>query len=375
MFRRIIFWSHLVVGLIVGVVVFVLCLTGALLSFERQTVDWAESSARALPPAGVTQRMSHDELVASVSRSTGIHFGNVRYCNDPKMPARLGFGKGEGVLANAYTGEVLGRGATALRGFYQFVRRLHTNLAMTASWMGAGGSIADACNVGFVVLLLTGSILWWPRKWNWRALRNSVAIRFDVRGKQRDWNWHNALGLWALLPLIIMAGTGLVLSYRPVDQGVREFAKRHAAPAVVPAVVPAGVEAPKALTPAGWPEIFASVERAMPAWRSMNLAANPQPHMQIAITAGTEGEPHKRATLTMDRDSATITQVKRWENLEPGDRARAIMRTAHSGELGGFIGQIVAGLGCLAGVVLVYTGFALSWRRFFGGKVANPVEP
>jgi uncharacterized iron-regulated membrane protein len=306
--------------------------------------------------------MPTDELVANVSKSTGLHFGNVRYCNDPKMPARLGSGNGEGVLANAYTGMVLGHGATALRGFYHFVRRLHTNLAFSTSWMKSGGSIVEVCNAGFVILLLTGAIVWWPRKWNWRALRNSVAIRFDVRGKQRDWNWHNALGLWALLPLIVMGGTGVVLSYRPVDQGVREFAKRHAAPAVAPVVV----QAPKPATPMSWPQILASAERTVPAWRSMSMPANPQSSMQIAISQGAEGEAHKRVTLTIDRDSATVTQVKRWENLEPGDRARAIMRTAHSGELGGLFGQLIAGLGCLAGVVLAYTGFALSWRRFFG---------
>jgi uncharacterized iron-regulated membrane protein len=53
---------------------------------------------------------------------------------------------------------------------------------------------------------------------------------------------------------------------------------------------------------------------------------------------------------------------------EVGLRARAISRTGHTGEILGLPGQIAAGLGCLGGVMLVYTGFALSWRRFFGRR-------
>ena len=47
MIRKIFFWSHLIVGLVASVVVFVLCLSGALLAFERPSLDWAERSALA----------------------------------------------------------------------------------------------------------------------------------------------------------------------------------------------------------------------------------------------------------------------------------------------------------------------------------------
>jgi hypothetical protein len=37
----------------------------------------------------------------------------------------------------------------------------------------------------------------------------------------------------------------------------------------------------------------------------------------------------------------------------------------------GPIGQIVAAIASLGGCVLVYTGFALAWRRLFGRKTTG----
>ena len=43
---------------------------------------------------------------------------------------------------------------------------------------------------------------------------------------------------------------------------------------------------------------------------------------------------------------------------------RTILRFAHTGEVLGLPGQTIAGIASAGGVVLVYTGLALSLRRF-----------
>lgn len=374
MIRKIFFWSHLVVGLIASIVVFVLCLSGALLAFERPSLDWAERSAQALPPPGTTERLPADQLVAAAARVESARPTNVRYINDPRMPVRIGFANNTSVSVNAYTGAVLGRGPEGLRAFYNLVRRAHVALAFPKGVEKSGSTIVGACNLAFVFLLLTGPVIWWPRKWKWSALRNSIAIRFDVRGKSRDWNWHNAFGFWALLPLGIMGASGIVLSYQWANLGMRDFASKHGSksvPLVTMAPPPATAPQP------GWPEILASVERAFPAWRTIQIPWSnaKKPTLTITVNEGYEGELHKRTTVVVDRATATVTQVQRWENREAADRARAIFRLGHTGELGGLLGQALAGLGCLAGMLLVYTGVALSCRRFFGRKASAPEIP
>ena len=55
-----------------------------------------------------------------------------------------------------------------------------------------------------------------------------------------------------------------------------------------------------------------------------------------------------------------------------GRRLRMYSRFLHTGELFGLIGQTVAALCTLAAILLVWTGLALAWRRFFGPKPSPP---
>ena len=54
-----------------------------------------------------------------------------------------------------------------------------------------------------------------------------------------------------------------------------------------------------------------------------------------------------------------------FEGNTAGQKPRGWLRFAHTGELGGLAGQIIAGLGCLGGVFLVYTGLSLAFRRLW----------
>jgi uncharacterized iron-regulated membrane protein len=47
-----------------------------------------------------------------------------------------------------------------------------------------------------------------------------------------------------------------------------------------------------------------------------------------------------------------------------GQRARIWVRFSHTGELGGVAGQVLAGIGCVGGGFLVWTGVSLACRRF-----------
>jgi uncharacterized iron-regulated membrane protein len=360
MIRKCIFWAHLVVGLLVGVVVLALCVTGGLLAFEKQIVDWAERDPRALPPSPSAERVHPSVLVANAAKLHPGKVSNVEWLADPQAPARLYYADRSLVLLNGWSGEVLGRGAASLRAFFRTTTTVHLNLAL----LGTGKWMVDFSNAAFIFLGLSGLWLWWPRHWRWKALRSSIAIRFAVRGKARDWNWHNALGFWFLVPLLIITITGLVLSFNSVDMGWRDFAGKHLlAPAKVPPVLSlASGEAP------GWNGVMNAVIRHCSGWHSIMLTsppANTQGVASLMVSMGPLGQRTLIRNVSVDQASNTIVKIKTWENEETGPRARMIARFGHTGEILGTWGQILGAAACLAGVVLVYTGFALSWRRFF----------
>ena len=86
-------------------------------------------------------------------------------------------------------------------------------------WLGTEGetratarSITGAYNLAFLWLAVTGVYLWWPRSWRWRALKPSLLFNARLRGKARDWNWHNVIGFWCSTVLIVLTVTASVMS-------------------------------------------------------------------------------------------------------------------------------------------------------------------
>jgi uncharacterized iron-regulated membrane protein len=74
--------------------------------------------------------------------------------------------------------------------------------------------------------------------------------------------------------------------------------------------------------------------------------------------------PYPRSILTLDADTAAVVKWEPYASYNLGRTLRAWVRPVHTGEAGGVVGQIVAALASACGVVLVWTGLALAWRRF-----------
>ena len=60
---------------------------------------------------------------------------------------------------------------------------------------------------------MTGPILWWPKEWTWNNLKKITLFRGGPWGRARDWNWHNVLGFWCAVPLLLIVVTGVIMSY------------------------------------------------------------------------------------------------------------------------------------------------------------------
>ncbi len=69
-FRKIIFLCHLVAGVSAGILIFIMSVTGALLSFESNILEFAEREMRFItPPSENSQRLLIREIVAKVSEA------------------------------------------------------------------------------------------------------------------------------------------------------------------------------------------------------------------------------------------------------------------------------------------------------------------
>src|SRR5690606_37733709 len=84
---------------------------------------------------------------------------------------------------------------------------------------------------------------------------------------------------------------------------------------------------------------------------------------RIAVAEGNTYRPDLRWTLDVDRASAAVATSSGYDDLSAARKIRAWVRFGHTGEVFGIPGQILATIASAVGVLLVWTGFALAWRR------------
>jgi uncharacterized iron-regulated membrane protein len=356
--RSFIFWPHLVAALSAGVVILVMCVTGVLLTFERQLLAWADRDFRSVRTAAADSELPIDELLARVQRP-GLRPTTVTLRAGADAPVLVVDGQ-RTLYVDRYSGAVLGEASRT------GIRSLMTKLRAWHRWLGAEGdgrNVAKAVtgwsNAVFLFIVMSGVYLWFPRRLSWPQIRHTVLFNRGARGKARDFNWHNVIGSWCAVPLFIV-----VLSAMPISFGwFNTLVYRAVGEAPPPPAAPRA--ATRADSPALAP-LFDQARAQAPEWRtiSLRLPVSSTAPAVLNIDTGNGGQPHLRSTLTLDAATARVVRHETFGDLTPGRRIRNTMRFAHTGEVLGIPGQAIAGIASAGGAVLVWTGLALTWRRF-----------
>jgi uncharacterized iron-regulated membrane protein len=411
--RKFIFWFHLAAGVVAGSIIFVMSVTGVLLAFERQIVAFAERHTRTVqPPASDAPQLGLDALVSKAREalSEGLPT-HATLSAHPTTAALINFGREQVVLVDPYTGAVLGEGATTLRGFFRVVIDWHRWLGAQGERREIGRAITGACNAAFVVLVISGFYLWWPRRWTRVALKTVIVPSLKLHGKPRDWNWHNAVGFWSAPALFCITLTGVVMSYQSANNLIYTLTGSEPPPipqrslasplGEVGAKQDGSMPSPQGSEPDGGGKrqtrpaggatreqrgrtraadesrsqpvvasldaVLAAAVQQAPNWRLMNIRL-PQPgapQMTMMIEEAISLHPYPRSTLTVDTATAAVVKWEPFATYNLGRTIRFWVRPVHTGEAGGLIGQIIAALVSAGGAVLVYTGLALAWRRIW----------
>ena len=372
--RQILFWIHLTAGVTAGIVILILSATGALLTFQQSVLKMVERSQRYVtaPPGAV--RLDADALLARVREwSPDARPTTITFERDPAASVAIAVGAQGTAFLNPYTGDVLGTGSAKTRAFYRTITSWHRYLGAEGERRATARAITGACNAVFLVLGLTGLVLWWPRQWSKRHLGAVTVFRRGLRGKARDFNWHNTIGFWGAPVIVILTATGMVISYTWASNLVYTVtgsprpaaAARGATGAAADGERSAGRGEAAVARSAPLAALVARAEQHVPTWRTMIVRLSPRPGGPVAISISDRNHWNSFARSTLTLDGATGAAL-RWEpyaGTSRGQKLRGWMRFTHTGELGGVTGELVAGTASLGGTFLVWTGLALSVRR------------
>jgi uncharacterized iron-regulated membrane protein len=362
-----------------GLVVLLMSATGVLLTYQRQLTAWADARAVGVArPAPGAVRLPAESLLARVRAAQPGTPTAVTWRAAPGAPVEVAYGRERTLFVDAYSGAVRGEGATTTRAFFRRVTELHRWIGAVGDRRELGKAVTGAANLAFLFLVVSGAYLWWPRSWTRGAVRNVALLRGGLRGKARDFNWHNVVGLWSAIPLFVVVLSGVVISYPWATALVyRVVGERPPAP---PAAAEraggqggrrgegrgTGADEPGA----GFDAARAAAIARVPGWRSatVQLPRGAVPTLAVAVDAGSGGQPQHRATLTVDRATGRELRWEPFAGQTAGRRLRSVLRFAHTGEVLGLAGQTVAGLVSLGATLLVWTGLALSGRRLLAWR-------
>jgi len=378
--RPILFWSHLVTGVMAGLIILMMSVTGVLLTYERQIVSWVEESYL-VDEITEGDALSADELIAIAKQAEpeGQRI-TLNYKNSQESVVRVSVDRNRYLLVDPNSGEILKDGETSTEAFFSKVMYVHRWFALSGESRATGRAITGYSNLLFLFLLLSGTYLWLPRVWNRVTVKTKVLFNPKAKsGKARDFNWHHVFAFWSIIPLFFLITTATVFYFPWANDIV------YAAYGEDPPQRRRNGDSPEPTTAGG---VFKSnselldlaknelAARDITDWKSISMqaAAVPGVPVDFRIDRSIGGQPAMVYKLQLDPTEGNVTSWSTFADNSPGSRARSNIRFLHTGEVFGVPGQTVAGLASLAACFLAWTGLALAWRRLIKPLFRRPIS-
>ena len=376
--RKLFLNLHLWLGLASGIIVVILCLSGTLLALQGPIESWVNRDVLQVKAEG--QRQPLETLVPQVIGGSEKPFTGLVIM--PGETDALQFLQGRKITyVDPYTGKVLGGFNPTVSEAFMGVFRLHRWLLMETP---IGRPITGAATVVFLFVLMTGLLIWWPKRLS--GLKRALTMRSKVNWKGRNYDLHVVLGFYALVPLAIMGASALYWSYNPVfKQVVYATLDGRSAPEQ-PQQGPSGDgrgrgEA-RPLSDLPYSRLLEQTHGAYP-YRGPVRITFPKSAEKPVEMAKTHA-PHAFSLpyvdrLQLDATSADIVAREPFAEKSRAEKLLSLIKHIHIGTVYGGLSLTIYVLACLVGTTLPITGF-IHWLtkqkalRPRAPRGAQPVE-
>jgi sulfite reductase (NADPH) flavoprotein alpha-component len=374
MLRKIGFQLHWLLGISAGLVLALMGVSGASLSFENEILRALNPGVMRVPPQAMPM-LSPPQLLQRLGQTApGRAVGALSVSAESGRAARVGFfadtrgaqpapGAGgarprlDQAFVDPYTGTLLAR-EDELRGHgvLHAMEDLHRRLAGGDT----GKAITGASTVILLVLAASGLYLRWPRRW--RAPSAWLSLRWRQRGAPFLKNLHEVVGTWLLLPYLLVALTGLWWSYEGYRDAVLALADAKP-PQRAPMRKPDQAPIAPAELDTAW-KTFLATTTATGGYTSASF--NLPAAGEALIVNYVDADPaHERASnrLVIALPAGTVREHERYDDKTGGQKLAASMFVLHKGSFFGLAGTVAMMLASLAMPLFAVTGWMLYLKR------------
>ena len=392
-FRKIHLWLSVPFGLIITLV----CFSGAILVFENEVNEWFRHDLYYVETVKGSP-LPMDKLLEKVATTLpdSVAVTGVSISSDPGRAYQVSLSKPRraSLYVDQYTGEVKGKSERS--GFFMFMFRMHRWLldSMNPGNEGIfwGKMIVGVSTLLLVFVLISGIVIWWPR--TRKALKNSLKIT-ATKGWRRFWyDLHVAGGMYALIFLLAMALTGLTWSfpwyrtafYKVFGVEVQQRAaqgheqksdaqKRNTKLAAHREKKREGNEVRKgerSRRPENNHSDMYSVTSPFVYWQEIydKLRRQNPEYKQISISSGTAsvsfnrfGNQRASDRYSFNTDNGEFTETSLYQHQDKSGKIRGWIYSVHVGNWGGMFTRILTFIAALLGSALPLTGYYLWIKR------------
>ncbi len=211
---------HLWLGLGSGIIIFITCLTGTLLTFNESI------RAQLATPIEINTALPVKNLEELSKDIKALDKGKINSITIPSAadkPYKLNLKtskedrRGTNFVLDQYSSEVHSIDKTWYDEFYMFNFKMHRWLMNE----DIGRPIVGTSTIILIFLTLSGLILWIPKKIkaSWKVWKPGFKIKTNARWKRLNHDLHNVLGFYTFLVVLVMSLTGLCWSFEWYKDG------------------------------------------------------------------------------------------------------------------------------------------------------------
>lgn len=361
-FKKIIGKVHLWLGLASGLVVVLLGITGCILAFETEIRDLTEPYKKVpeqnKPFLSPSELKPIAEKYLSSKKALGVEYPGA---GKAAMSGYYDEKNYELVYMNPYTGEFL-KHKNMNSDFFRVVLDGHFYLWLPPA---IGQPIVASATLIFLIMLITGLILWWPK--NKAARKQRFSIKWNAKWRRKNYDLHNVLGFYMTWVAIFIALTGLVWGFEWFSKSL--YWATSGGQAMIEEDHPVS-DTTKMGT-------VANVTDKIWALHKAEIKSNESLSIYFAndSTAPVEAFINHNPDTYYDMDSyhydqytgkempVTGTYAGKFKDAKVADKIRRMNYDIHVGAVLGLPGKVLAFCGSLIAASLPVTGFMIWWGR------------
>lgn len=358
---------HLWLGLTSGLIVFIVAITGCAIVFEKEintalgTGIYQKVESRNSEPALPSQVFGVADSAFQKLRLVNMYY--TVYPGEPNVSVlwvRDTAGKYHSLLQDPYSAQIAGT-YDYESSFFTIMTFIHVSLALGE----AGTTIIRYATLIFVVLMISGLILWKPA--SRKGYKQRFTVKWGASFKRLNYDLHNVLGFYMTWIAVFIALTGLVWSFEWFSNSVVWVAnggkKVELAQQQPPLSVKAQHNHADLSLYAAIDAAFLEIRKREPSTRALTIYKPMNDSSAIGITVETEkGKHYARADeYFFDQYSSRLLAHKPFNGLSNGEKLLRMNYYIHVGSIAGITGKVLAFLASLIAASLPVTGFMV-WR-------------